>query len=61
MSAVLGLALLVAMFWFAPHDRSVRIFLALALLGSIALPIVGVEDPVWDSIYSSPIKSLALR
>ncbi|MBK9194106.1 MAG: hypothetical protein IPO17_03770 [Flavobacteriales bacterium] len=41
LSAVLGLALLVAMFWFAPHDRSVRIFLALALLGSIALPIVG--------------------
>lgn len=41
LSAVLGLTLLVAVFWFAPRDRSARIFLALALLGSIALPIVG--------------------
>ncbi|MEO8067939.1 MAG: hypothetical protein ABI599_09635 [Flavobacteriales bacterium] len=40
-SAAIGAALLIALFWFAPRDRSARIFLLLALLGSIALPIVG--------------------
>ncbi len=40
-SAVIGFVLLLAMFWFAPRDRSARIFLVMALFGSIALPIVG--------------------
>ena len=41
LSAAIGAALLIALFWFAPRDRSARIFLLLALLGTSALPIVG--------------------
>ena len=41
LSALVGAALLLAFFYFAPRDRSARIFLALALVGGIGLPIIG--------------------
>ena len=41
LSALIGVVLLVALFLFAPRDRSARIFLVLALAGGIGLPIIG--------------------
>lgn len=40
-SATLGGVLLLALFWFAPRDRSAMAFMILALVGTIALPIIG--------------------
>lgn len=41
LSALVGAALLLACFYFSPRDWSARIFLLLALVGSIGLPIIG--------------------
>jgi hypothetical protein len=40
-SALLGILLLIALFWYLPRDRSAGIFTTLALAAGIGLPILG--------------------